>query len=121
MLGRLFEPVFHEEVQVVLLVQDLALHVRVQLLQAPYFPVLLGHELLVERGDLYIEVEGRQVEVGREALRRYTFAVPLDIEGGGLVCPIDAIEVQQLGELSLAVMCEIDEFVGKGRTCDRFV
>jgi hypothetical protein len=107
-LRWLLEAVFHQEVQIVALVQDLALHVGVETEKPPHLAVLLRHELLVERRDLQIDVEGRQVEVGREALRGITVAVPLDIEGRGLVGPFDPVEVEQLRELALAVMCEID-------------
>jgi hypothetical protein len=45
-----------------------------------------------------------------------SLTVPLDVEGGGLVGPLDPVEVEQLRELTLAVVCEIDKLVGKGRT-----
>ena len=40
-----------------------------------------------------------------------TGPVPFDVEGGGLVLPVDLIEVQQLRELPLAVVRELDLLV----------
>jgi hypothetical protein len=109
----LLEPVFHEQVEVVALVQDLATNVRVERHQPPHLAVLLGDELLVERRDLYVEVKSGQVEIGRETLRRISLAIPLDVERRGLVVPIDLVEVEQLRELTLAVVSELDALVRK--------
>ena len=46
-------------------------------------------------------------------MRDIAFAIPIDVEGSGLVDPLDLIEVEELGELPLAVMRESDLFVGK--------
>ena len=81
--------------------------------QSPDLAVLLGHELLVEGRDLDVEVELGQVEVGREALGRVALAVPVDVEGRGLVAPLDLVEVQQLRELPLAVVSEPDLLRGE--------
>ncbi len=112
-MRRLFQPVLDQQVQVITLVEDLALHVRIKLHQAARFTVLLRHQLLVERRDLDVEIERRQVEVGREPLRRGAASIPLDVEGGGLVAPLDPIEVEELRELTLAVVRERDALVGK--------
>src|SRR5206468_2836212 len=97
--GRL-EPVLHEQLQVVALVEHLDLHVGIQLDQPARLAVLLGDELLVERGDLDVEVIGRKVEVGRERLRGVALAVALQHERARFVLPADRVEVEQLRELS---------------------
>ncbi len=64
-----------DERGVVASVEDLHVHVGVALLEKPNLPVLARHELLPQRGQLEIDVELGQVEVGSErfewpALRR---------------------------------------------------
>jgi hypothetical protein len=66
---------------------------------------------LIERRDLDVEVELGEVEVGGEALGDRARAIPLDVEGGRLVAPLDLIEVQQPGELPLAVVREARELM----------
>src|SRR4029453_1678313 len=105
--GRL-KAVLGQQPEVVALVEDLDADVRVELAQAPDLAVLLGHQPLVERGDLDVEPEGGQVEVGAEVLRRLPGGVPLDREGGRLVLPLDPVEVEQPGELPLGVVREGD-------------
>jgi uncharacterized protein YunC (DUF1805 family) len=114
LLGRLLEAVLDQEVEIVALVEHLALHVRVQLVEPTSLAVLLGDQLLIEGGYLDVEIERRQVEVGRETLRWVAVAVPLDVEGCRFVLPRDLIEVQQLGELTFTVMSETDTLVWKG-------
>jgi hypothetical protein len=82
--------------------------VRVELAKAPDLAVLLGHQPLVEGGDLDVEVEPRQVEVGAEVPDGAAGGVPLDGEGGRLVLPLDPVEVEQAGELALGVVREGD-------------
>ena len=96
------------------MIQDLALDVRIQLLEAPGLAILLGYELLVEGRDLDVEVERRQIEVGGETLCRVPLAIPVDVESRRLVFPRDLIEVQKLGELTFTVVGELDVFVRKG-------
>jgi hypothetical protein len=105
--GRL-QPVLHQQVQVVPLVQDPDVDLGVQLLQAAGLAVLLRDQLLVQRGDLDEEVIGRQIEVGRERLGRPALAVPLEDEGPRLVVPDDPVEVEELGELQLGIVREAD-------------
>src|SRR5215212_8243180 len=102
------EPVLRHERQVIALVEDLAVDPRVELAQPPNLAVLLRDELLVQRRDLDVEVVRRQIEVGCEALRRAAVAVPFEIEGPGLVLPVDLIEVEQLPELALAGVGETE-------------
>ena len=109
----LFEAVLDQQVQVVALVQDLALHVGIQLVQPPDFPVLLGYEFLVEGRYLDVKIEVRQIEVWRETLCRDAVPIPIDVERRRLVGPRDPIEVEKPRELSFAVVCEVDGFVGK--------
>src|SRR5215204_596185 len=113
------EPVLGHERQVVALVEDLALDLRVELAQAANLAVLLGHQPLVERRDLDVEVVHRQEEVRREALNHVPIAVPLEVERPGLVVPFDLVEVQQPGELALAGVREGDRVAGQGRGLGR--
>jgi len=112
-LRRRLEAVLHEQLQVVALVQDADIDVGIALTQPPRFSILLGHELLVQRRDLDEEVVGRQKEVGCECLSGTILAVPLQRERARLVLPCDAVEVEELRELPLGVVCETDLLVRK--------
>jgi hypothetical protein len=107
-LGRLLKPVLHQQVEVVALVEELDLDLRVQLSEAPGLAVLLGHQLLVQGGDLDVEVVVGQVEVRAETLDRLVVLVPLEGELSRLVLPGDPVEVEQFGELALRVVREAD-------------
>jgi hypothetical protein len=111
----LLETVLGDEMQVVTLVEDLAPDVGVVFLQLLDLLVLLGHELLVHRGDLDEEVVVGKVEVGREELGRLPIT-ETDGEATGLVFPGNAIEIKEEGELTLAVVGEVD-LVGSGAGC----
>jgi hypothetical protein len=113
-VGLILQTVLEQEVHVVALVEDLALHVGIKLLKPAHLAVLLGDELLVERRDLYVEVELREIEIGREAVGHVAGAIPVDVERGRLVEPLDLVEIEQLGKLALAVVGELDARVGKG-------
>src|SRR5918996_4674602 len=104
----ILQPVLRHEREVVLLVEDLAADLRIPLPELADLPVLPGDQLLVQRRDLDVEVELRQVEVGREAPDDVALPVPLDVEGRGLVLPGDPVEVQELSELSLGGVRERD-------------
>jgi hypothetical protein len=86
-LGRFLEAVLDQQVQVVALIQDLADNSWIQRHETAGFAVLLGYQLLIERGYLDINVEVGEVEIGREAARRVAVPVPIDVEGGRLVVP----------------------------------
>src|SRR5690606_7841175 len=105
---RLFEAVLDHQVQVVALVEDLAADPGMGLLELAHLPVLLGDELLVHGRDLDEEIVVREIEVGSEPLDRFSIVVELDGERLGLVLPGDAVEVEEEGELPLAVVCERD-------------
>ena len=109
-LRRFLQPELHQQVEVVALVEDLHVDLGVQLPQPADLAVLLGDQPLVERGDLDVQVVGRQVEVRPEGLGRLAGAVPLEGEFGGLVLPGNPVEVEQLGELPLGVVSEADGF-----------
>jgi hypothetical protein len=95
------------------LVEDLALHVGVQRQETSDLAVLLRDELLVERRYLDVEVERRKIEIGREAMCDLPVPTPLDVEGGGFVCPIDLVEIEEFRELPFAVVCEVSPLVRK--------
>jgi hypothetical protein len=95
------------------LIEDPALDPGIERLQAPGLAVLLRHQLLIEGRDLDVAIERREIEVGREPLRGITAAIPFDVERRRLVGPLDLIEVEQLGELKLAVVRKPRALVGK--------
>jgi hypothetical protein len=103
----LLETVFHNQMQVVPLVEDLALDVGVVLLELADLLVLLGDELLIHRGDLDEDLVIQQVEVRCEELGRLAVFEP-DREAARLVFPRDTIEVEEESELPLTVVSEID-------------
>src|SRR5204863_8520031 len=118
-LRRRLEPVLHEQMQVVALVQHLDADLGVQLAEPAGLAVLLRDELLVERRDLDVEVVRRQVEIGTERLHGTAVTVAFQRERARLVGPFDAVEVEQLGELALGVVSEADELVRERRLAHR--
>jgi hypothetical protein len=86
-------------------------HLGIELDEPAGFAVLLRDQPLVERRDLDVEVVGREVEVGRESLRRVAVAVVFERERARLVVPRNRVEVEQLRELSLGVVREADLLV----------
>jgi hypothetical protein len=92
-LGGFLEAVLDQKVQVIALIQDLAYDPWVQRHETAGLAVLLGHQLLVERGDLDIEIEIGQIEIWREAPGCVSMPIPLDVEGGGFVVPGDLVKV----------------------------
>jgi hypothetical protein len=105
------QPILQQQVEIVALVQDPAADVGVERAQTPHLAVLLGDQLLIERGYLDVEIELGQVEVGCEALRDGPGAIPGDVERRRLVAPLDLIEVEQASELPLAVVREAGRLV----------
>jgi hypothetical protein len=105
------EPELHQEVEVVALVQHFDVDVRMELAEAADLGVLLGHQLLVERGDLDVEVVGREIEVRPESSPRVAVVIPLEGELARFVLPGDAVEVEQVGELALRGMGEANRLV----------
>src|SRR5450631_2110431 len=108
------ESELHQKVEVVALVEHLDLYFRVKLSQPPYLAVLLGHQTLVERRELDVEVVSRQVEVRAETLDGFAPGVPLDGELHRLVLPGHTVEVQETGELALGLMGETHAHVVSG-------
>src|SRR5205085_5190441 len=101
------------------LVEDLAAHLRITFPETSDLPVLFRDELLVQRGDLDVEVVLREVEVRRELLDHVPLLVPLQVEGGRLVLPFDLIEVEESRELALAVVRESNGVAAWGRRIGR--
>src|SRR5207302_722382 len=102
------EAVLLQQREVVALVEDLDLAVRVQLAQSPDLLVLLRDELLVHRRHFDVGVELRQEEVRRELLDDLALLVPLDVERPRLVLPFDLVEVEQARVLAFALVREVD-------------
>src|SRR5207249_7161666 len=94
--------------EVIALIEDLAVDVRVQFAELANLPVLLRDELLVERRDLDVEVVLGQEEVGREPSNDFALLVPFQVERARLVLPFDLIEVEEASELPLAGVGEAD-------------
>lgn len=105
---RRLEAVLDQEAHVVPLVEDLAPHAGIKLPETANLTVLLGDKLLVEGRDFDVELIGRQVEVGGKALGDIAVGVPVDVERGGLVVPIDLVEIEEPGELAFGVVGEGD-------------
>ena len=87
------EAVLGEEPQVVALVQQLDVDVRVELAEGAHLAVLLRHQVLAQRRQLDVGVDVGQVEVGRERFEDFV-AVGAKGEGARLVLPGDAVEVE---------------------------
>ncbi len=106
-LAGAFQPVLDQQVYVIPLVEDLALHVGVMLPEQANLPVLLRHQLLIQRGDLDEGVVLGQVEVRSEPLIGVSLAIPADVEGLRLVLPLYAVEVEEFGKLPFGVVGEL--------------
>ena len=100
--GQVDAAVLEQERLEVARVEELDAHVRVELAQPAQLAVLLAHQALLERRQLDIEVELRQVEVGREALHDGPVEVEEDGEGARLVAPLDLVVVEDPRQLGLA-------------------
>jgi hypothetical protein len=103
--------------EVVALVEDLAVDVAVMFFEEPDLAVLLGDEFLVHRGDLDEQVFVGNVEVGGEERDGRTVGVEFDGEGRRLVLPGEAVEIEESCELPLAVVSEAD-VVSRSREVD---
>jgi beta-galactosidase beta subunit len=90
-----FQTVFDEQVQVVPLVEDLAVDRRMMLLEEPNLAVLLGDQLLVHGRYFDVQILIGQEEVGGEVRRRLTVRVEFDGEGSRFVLPLQAVEVEE--------------------------
>jgi hypothetical protein len=104
---RFFKSVFDEQVQVVALIEHFALHVGIQLAKPSDLLVLLRDKFLTHRLDLDVDIVLWKIEVGLEELRRFAVVSPLDLEGAGLVLPVDSVEVEESREFPFAVVGEI--------------
>ena len=104
--GRVLHAEPLDEGGVVTPVQDLHPHVGVAGLEQPHLAVLAGDELLAQRRELEVHVERRKVEVRRERFERPALLVCREHERARLVVPLDAVEVEELGETPLGVMSE---------------
>src|SRR5439155_5076997 len=100
---RLRQVVLGEKLPEVPVVQQLDLHVRIELPQAPQLAVLARDQALLHPRDLDVEVEVGDVEVGREALGHAPVLVPGQVERARLVLPAQPVEVEQPREGALAL------------------
>lgn len=103
----LFKPVLHEEVEIVALVEHLALDVRMVLAQQPHLAVLFGDELLAHRCYLDVDIVLGQVEVRPEVLDRLPILVPVKGECVRFVFPVNAVEVEETRKFPFAVVSEV--------------
>ena len=87
-------------------VEQLHADLRIELPQVAQLAVLLPDQRLLERRQLDVQVDLRQVEVGRERLDDRAVGVPGDGEDVGFVSPRDTVEVQDPRQLRLALVCE---------------
>jgi hypothetical protein len=106
---RFLESVLDQQMEVITLVEDLALDVRVMFAQEPHLAVFLGDQFLAHRGDLDVDVVLWQVEIWSEVFRWLTVIVPLQGERVRLVVPVDPVEVQQSRKFAFAVVSECGE------------
>jgi hypothetical protein len=104
---RLLESVFDEKVQIVALIEHLALDVWIVLLELTDFSVLLRNELLAHRRDLDVDVILREIEVRSEIPGRLAAVVPFEGKRMRLVLPVDRVEVKEPRKFALAVVSEL--------------
>jgi hypothetical protein len=106
---RFLKSVLHQKIEIVTLIEDLAFDLRVVFSQESYLPILLRYEFLTHCGDLDVHVIFGKIEVGSEEAGWFSFVVPFQSEGIRFVQPIDSVEVEESGELALAVVSELGE------------
>lgn len=105
---RFLEPVFNKQIQVITLIEDLAVDLWIQLPQPTDLPILPSHQLLIHRRNFDELILIRQIEVRPKELHRFPVSVPFECELTGLVVPRDIVEIEELGELPLAVVGKFD-------------
>lgn len=103
----ILQTVFDDQLQVVALVKDLAMHVGIELRHHPHFAILLGYQLLIHRCYLDEQILSGEEEIGREELMGLAALVPADRKRARLVIPWNAVEVEEESELSFAVMGKV--------------
>jgi hypothetical protein len=103
------ESVLHQQMEIVALVEHLALDMGVMFSQEADFSVLLGHEFLAHCRDLDIYVILGKIEIGSEKTGWVSFVVPFKGEGIRFVLPVDPVEVEDASKLALAVVSELGE------------
>ena len=87
-------------------IKEAYVDVGIELTQAPQLTILPGDEALLQRSELDVEVELRQIEVRREHLGD-PITVPLGRERGRLVVPFDPVEIEDVGEFRLTRVGEL--------------
>ncbi len=90
---RLLEAVFYEQVQIVALVEHLALDIRACSPQLAYLSILLSDELLTHGCYLDIHIVLREVKVRSEERCGFARVVPVNGESGRFVLPVDRVEI----------------------------
>ena len=104
--GDIIESILAQQAVVVALAQDDDIYARVALPQTADFAVLAVDVFLAGSGDLHVSVELGKEEVGGERLGHLALIVAGEHKGPGLIAPLDAVEVEQFGELPLGVVGE---------------
>src|ERR1022692_2663845 len=105
--GPLRQAVLEDQVFEILLIEDLHGQVRIQLPQQPDLAVLARHQRLFHGGEFHVQIELRQIEIGRERFGNASLRIPLYRKIARLVLPGDAVEIQQVGEDLLALVGEV--------------
>src|ERR1017187_7073872 len=65
------------------------------------------HQRLFHGGESHVQIELRQIEIGRERFGNASLRIPLYRKIARLVLPGDAVEIQQVGEDLLALVGEV--------------
>src|ERR1022692_3959752 len=105
--GPLRQAVLEDQVFEILLIEDLHGQVRIQLPQQPDLAVLARHQRLFHGGEFHVQIELRQIEIGRERFGNASLRIPLYRKIARLVLPGDAVEIQQVSEDLLALVGEV--------------
>ncbi|MEA2001283.1 MAG: hypothetical protein U9N84_05275, partial [Actinomycetota bacterium] len=99
----LLQTVLDEEAEVVALVKDFALDLRVHFPEETYLLVLFGHKLLTHGRYLDVQVVLREVEIGSEELCRLAILEP-NCELARFIVPVDFVEIQESREQPVALV-----------------
>ena len=105
------EPVLGQQAMVVPAIQELDVDLGMDLPHMPYLAVLRGDQALLHRGQLDVQVQVGQEEVGSEHLDDLV-AIPDQREGARFVLPAESVEVEDLSKLLLAGVGERGRWQG---------
>ena len=104
------ESILDEKVEIIALIEHLALDVRMVLSEQSNLAVLLRDEFLAHRRDLDVDIVLPKIEIRPEIPGGFPVLAPFEGKRVRFVLPVDSIEIKESRELAFAVVSERNEF-----------